>query len=34
MIGDLDDDTIDNNIVNYQHEEFQLTENDENILFN
>ncbi len=34
MIGDLDDDNIDNNIINYWHEEFQLTKNDENILFN
>jgi hypothetical protein len=34
MIGDLDDNNIDNNIINYWHEEFQLTKNDENIFFN
>ncbi len=34
MIGDLNDDNIDNNIINYWHEEFQLTKNDENIFFN
>ncbi len=34
MINDLDDDNIDNNIINYQHEEFQLTKHDENILLN
>jgi GTPase SAR1 family protein len=34
MIGDLDDDNINNNIINNWHEEFQLTNNDENILLN
>ncbi len=34
MVGDSNDDNIDNNIINYQHEEFQLTKNDENILLN
>ncbi len=34
MIGDSNDDNIDNNIINYQHEEFQLTKNDENIFLN
>jgi hypothetical protein len=34
MIGDLDDDNIDNNIINYWYEEFQLTKHDENIHFN
>ncbi len=34
MISDSNDDNIDNNIINYQHEEFQLTKNDENILIN
>jgi hypothetical protein len=34
MINDLDDDNIDTNIINYWHEEFQLTKNDENILLN
>jgi len=34
MISDLDDDNIDNNIINYWHEEFQWTKNDENIPFN
>jgi hypothetical protein len=34
MICDSNDDNIDSNIINYWHEEFQLTKNDENILFN
>ncbi len=34
MIDDLYDNNIDNNIINYWHEEFQLTKNDENIFFN
>jgi hypothetical protein len=34
MIDDLNDDNIDNNTINYWHEEFQLTKNDENMLFN
>ncbi len=34
MISDLNDDNIDNHIINYWHEEFQLTKNDENMLFN
>ncbi len=34
MIGDLNDDNINNNIINNWHEEFQLTKNDENILLN
>jgi hypothetical protein len=34
MINDLDNDNIENNIINYQHEEFQLSKNDENIIFN
>jgi len=33
MIGDSNDDNIDSNIINYWHEKFQLTENDENIYF-
>jgi hypothetical protein len=34
MIDDSYDNNIDNNIINYWHEKFQLTKNDENILFN
>ncbi len=34
MISDSNDDNINNNVINYQHEEFQLTKNDENILLN
>jgi hypothetical protein len=34
MIGDSNDDNIDNNIINYWHEGFQLTKNGENILLN
>jgi hypothetical protein len=34
MIGDSNDDNSDNNIINYWQQEFQLTNNDENILFN
>jgi hypothetical protein len=34
MIGHLDDDNIDNNIINYWHEKFQLTKYDENIHLN
>jgi hypothetical protein len=33
MINDSDDDNINSNIINYWHEEFQLTKNDENIFF-
>ncbi len=33
MINDSDDDNLDNNIINYWHEKFQLIKNDENILF-
>jgi hypothetical protein len=31
MIGDSNDDNMDNNIINYWHEKSQLTKNDENI---
>jgi len=34
MINDSDDDNIDNNIINYWHEEFQLIKIDENNIFN
>ncbi len=34
MIDDLNDNNIDNNITNYQNEEFQLPKNDENIFLN
>jgi hypothetical protein len=34
MISDSNDDNINNNVINYWHEEFQLTKNDDNILFN
>ncbi len=34
MIDDLNDNNIDNNIIDYQHEEFLSTKKDENILFN
>jgi hypothetical protein len=34
MIYDSIDTNIDNNIIDYCHEEFQLIKNDENILFN
>jgi glucuronate isomerase len=34
IINDSIDNNIDNNIINYYHEEFQLTKNDENIIFN
>jgi hypothetical protein len=33
MINDLDDENLDNNIINYWREEFQLIKNDENINF-
>jgi len=33
MINDSNDDNLDNKIINYWHEEFQLIKNDENILF-
>jgi parallel beta-helix repeat protein len=33
MIDDSDDNNIDNNIINYWHEGFQLTKNEKNILF-
>jgi hypothetical protein len=29
LIDDSDDDNIENNIINYWHQEFQLTKNDE-----
>jgi hypothetical protein len=32
MINDLDNNNIDNNVINYWHEEFQLSKNDENII--
>jgi hypothetical protein len=34
MISNLDDDNVDNNVINYWHEEFQLTKIDKNILLN
>jgi hypothetical protein len=34
MIDDSGDNNIDNNIIDYWHEEFQLLKNDENIFFN
>lgn len=34
MINDSNDKNIDNNIIDYQHEEFQLIKNNENILLN
>ncbi len=34
MIGDSNDDNMDNNIINYWHEKSQLTKNDENIFLN
>ncbi len=34
MINDSNDKNIDNNIIDYQREKFQLIKNDENILFN
>jgi hypothetical protein len=33
MINDLNDENLDNNIINYWREEFQLIKNDENINF-
>jgi hypothetical protein len=33
LINDSNDDNIDNNVIDYRHQEFQLTKNDENILF-
>ncbi len=34
VISDSDDDNIENNIINYWHEEFQLIKIGENILLN
>jgi hypothetical protein len=34
MIDDSRDNNIDNNIIDYWHEEFQLLKNDENIFLN
>jgi hypothetical protein len=34
MINDSIDTNIDNGVIDYCHEKFQLTKNDENILFN
>jgi hypothetical protein len=34
MIDDSGDNNIDNNIIDYWHEELQLLKNDENIFFN
>jgi hypothetical protein len=34
MIDDSYDNNIDNNVIDYWHEKFQLTKNDENILLN
>jgi hypothetical protein len=34
LIDDLDDDNIDNSVIDYWYQEFQLTKNNEKILFN
>jgi hypothetical protein len=34
MINDSIDTNIDNGVIDYCHEKFQLTKNDENIIFN
>jgi hypothetical protein len=34
MIDDLGNNNIDNNIIDYWHEEFHLLKNDKNIFFN
>jgi hypothetical protein len=34
MFNDSNDDNLENNIINYWREEFQLTKNDEKIFFN
>jgi hypothetical protein len=34
LINDSNDDNVENNVINYWHQEFQLTKNDENILLN